>query len=150
MRWAKTAWLALGAAVVAAQFVGYARTNPPVSSDVAAPAEVQSVLRRACFDCHSNQTEWPWYSAVAPLSWPLGHEVIEGRRRLNFSEWGDYASDPETLVHKLQQVAASVANGSMAPWYYQVLHPSARLTEADRALLAGWAQAASAQRSLSP
>lgn len=150
MSWAKTAWLALGAAVVGAQFVGYARTNPPVSSDVAAPPEVQSVLRRACFDCHSNQTEWPWYSAVAPLSWLLGHDVLEGRRRLNFSEWGDYASDPETLVYKLQQIAASVANGSMAPWYYQVLHPSARLSGADGALLVHWAEAESAHRPLVP
>jgi hypothetical protein len=150
MRRGRVVWLALGAVVVAAQFVGYARTNPPASSALLAPPDVKRVLSRACFDCHSNQTEWPWYSAVAPLSWLLVHDVIEGRRRLNFSEWGDYASDPETASHKLEQVAATVANGSMAPWYYQVLHPSARLSAADRALLLVWAQAGSAHRSPTP
>ena len=140
MRWAG-AGLVLGGVVVAAQFVGYARTNPPVASAVAAPPEVETVLRRACFDCHSNETRWPWYSAVAPLSWLLTRDVDEGRRRLNFSDWDAYASDPETRVYKLQQIAASVTNGSMAPWYYQVLHPSARLSAADAALLIRWAQA---------
>jgi hypothetical protein len=141
MRWGRVAGLAFGASLLAAQLVHPERTNPPVVSDVAAPPEVEQVLRRACFDCHSNQTEWPWYTAVAPISWVLHRDVLEGRRRLNFSEWGEYASDPETLARKLEQIAATVANGDMAPWYYRVLHSGARLTPAERERLVQWASA---------
>src|SRR5690348_6573673 len=105
MRWERMAGLVLGAGVLAAQLVRPQRTNPPVVSDVAAPPEIEAVLRRACFDCHSNETAWPWYTAVAPISWVLHRDVLEGRRRLNFSEWGEYASDPETLSRKLEQIA---------------------------------------------
>lgn len=130
--------IALGALLGSAQCVRFARTNPPVRGDLVAPAEVQRILRNACYDCHSNQTVWPWYSVVAPASWIVHHEVNDGRRRLNFSEWADYASDPDTAVQKLREVATFVATGDMAPWYYRLLHPSARLTGAQRDLVVAW------------
>ena len=132
----------IGAAVAlfaALQFVAPERTNPPVRSDLDAPPDVNDLLRRACFDCHSNETRWAWYSRVAPFSWTIVHDVNEGRRRLNFSEWADYASDPETQKHKLHQIVESVARGDMAPWYYGVLHPEARLTHDQQALIIHWA-----------
>jgi len=133
--------LTLAGALVlaAAQLVRPAHTNPPSGGDLVAPAEASKALRRACYDCHSNETRWPWYASVAPLSWLIQHDVDEGRRRLNFSSWQDYASDPETAAHKLEQIAKTVERGDMAPWYYRLLHPSARLGEEDRARLARWA-----------
>jgi len=69
------------------QLVPVDRTNPPVESAVAAPAEVRSILRRSCFNCHSYETEWPWYGYVAPLSWLVAHHVHEAREEMNFSTW---------------------------------------------------------------
>ncbi len=114
------------------------RTNPPVTGEVDAPVEVREVLHRACYDCHSNETRWPWYSTVAPLSWWIVRHVNEGRRRLNCSEWDTYASDPETAAHKLDEIAKFVINGEMAPWYYRALYPAARLTPEQRETLARW------------
>ena len=130
--------LPAAAAVVAMQVVRYPRSNPAVESDLVAPPEIKSVLHRACYDCHSNETQWPWYGAIAPLSWLLHHEVTEGRRRLNFSDWADYAADPGTAAQKLSEISRSVATDTMAPWYYLLLHPSARLTAAERDRIAQW------------
>jgi hypothetical protein len=149
MRRVSTVGIVMGALLGVAQFVRPSATNPPVQSDLVAPAEVKSALRHACYDCHSNETEWPWYSAVAPASWMIRHDVSEGRRRLNFSEWADYASDPETAAQKLRRIATSVASGDMSPRYYRLLHADARLTAAQRETLIRWAeQAAAAPRAL--
>ncbi|HVO26959.1 MAG TPA: heme-binding domain-containing protein [Candidatus Margulisiibacteriota bacterium] len=130
---------ALAAIFAAIQFVAPERTNPPVHSDLGAPPDVNDLLRRACFDCHSNETRWAWYSGVAPFSWLIVHDVGEGRRRLNFSEWADYASDPETEKHKLNQIIESLARGDMAPWYYGVLHPDGRLNRDQQTVITRWA-----------
>jgi hypothetical protein len=138
-----------GVALVAAQAVPVERSNPPVRGDLVAPPAVREVLRSGCYDCHSNQTRWPWYSALAPVSWLIQRDVMVGRRRLNFSEWTEYASDPETAAQKLRRIAESVEDGNMAPLHYRALHPGAQLTRAERSLLAGWASEA-ARRTSSP
>ena len=69
------------------QLVSFERTNPPVTGEIKAPGDVKPLLERACYDCHSNQTVWPWYSRIAPGSWLMHRDVIEGRKELNFSEW---------------------------------------------------------------
>src|SRR5689334_2711368 len=121
--------IGLGAAAfVTSQTIRVERTNPPVRSDLEAPIEVRMVLRAACYDCHSNETRWPWYIALAPVSWLIQQDVMAGRRRLNFSEWGDYTSDPDTAVQKLSNMRRSVIAGDMAPWYYRLLHSDARLS----------------------
>lgn len=140
MRRLLKAAIVVGAVVVAAQFGQVARTNPPVESDLAAPDRVKAVLRGACYDCHSNETRWPWYGAIAPLSWLIHHDVTEGRRRLNFSQWADYASDPDTASQKLAKISQFVARGDMAPWYYRMLHPDARLAPPQRAALISWVE----------
>jgi hypothetical protein len=126
--------------LIAIQFVPVDRRNFPAQDGPPAPVPVKATLRGACYDCHSNQTRWPWYSAVAPASWWAAYEVNEGRRRLNFSFWGDYASDPGTESHKLNEIADFVASGAMAPWYYRALHQGARLSKAQRNLIVGWAR----------
>jgi hypothetical protein len=114
------------------------RTNPPVTGEVAAPAGVQAVLRRACYDCHSYETRWPWYSGVAPVSWLVAHDVQEGREELDLSAWTAYP--PKKQVKKLREVAEQVAEGEMPPWYYVLLHPEARLNDAEVAVLRAWTE----------
>jgi hypothetical protein len=110
----------------------------------AAPPTIVGLLKRACYDCHSNRTRWPWYSFIAPASWVVSRHVIEARRRLNFSEWDAYASDPDTAAHKLEEIADQVASRKMAPWYYRAMHPDARLNRSEREALIRWARTASA------
>jgi hypothetical protein len=135
---ARTLTLTSMGALLAAQLVRPVRTNPPSRGDLAAPPEVMDILRHACYDCHSNQTRWPWYSAIAPVSWLVDRDVNEARRRLNFSYWADYAYDPGTRVHKLGEIGKLVANGEMAPWYYRMLHHEARLTRSQRETILHW------------
>jgi hypothetical protein len=125
-------------AIVAAQFARIDRSNPAVHSDLSAPPVVKDALARSCYDCHSNQTRWPWYSAVAPFSWWIHHEVDEGRRRLNFSAWSDYASDPGTEDQKLDEIERLLAGDAMPPWCYRATHPRSRLTAGERAAIARW------------
>lgn len=134
MKWTRIA-VGLGAVLVAIQFVPVARTNPPSRSTVAAPPEVANVLRRACFDCHSNETVWPPQAYVAPLSWIVSHDVQEGREELNFSEWGP---KPEEKTRK--KLPEEVGKGDMPPFLYVVAHPGAKLTNDEKALLVNWAQ----------
>lgn len=135
--------LAVGAIAIGAQFIRIDVPDAPQGGrDIPAPAEVHTLLEQACYPCHSNRTDWPWYARVAPLSWLLQRDVRDGRQRLNFSLWDEYASDPETARHKLEQIGTAVARGTMAPWYYRLLHPEARLSPAQRDVLVRWAKTA--------
>jgi heme-binding protein len=124
--------------LTAAQFAQVPRTNAPVKGNLAAPVTVSEIIRHACYDCHSNETQWPWYSQIAPVSWIAYRHVIEARARLNFSEWMDYTYDPGTEAHKLDEIERLIRNGAMPPWYYRVMHPKARLTEAQRTTVLRW------------
>ena len=113
----------------AIQLVPYGRdhTNPPVLSEPPwdSPA-TRAYAVSACFDCHSNQTAWPWYSNIAPISWLVQHDVDEGRQKLNFSEWG-------RSQEAANQSAHVVSEGEMPPFSYLINQPDARLSEADKA-----------------
>ena len=130
--------LSAAIAILIAQLVRPDRSNPAVQGDLSAPPVVKETLERSCYDCHSNQTRWPWYSAVAPLSWWIHHDVGEGRRRLNFSSWTDYTSDPGTEDQKLDEVARLIESRAMPPWYYLAIHPQARLTSVERIAITRW------------
>ena len=138
LRVAVIAILAMGFAT--AQLIPAERTNPPSRGDLIAPAPVAATLRRACYDCHSDATRWPWYSRVAPLSWMIVRHVTEGRRQLNFSEWNTYY--PHTRRRKLQWIGRALRDAKMPPWSYRLMHPDARLTAGDRAALEQWIEAA--------
>jgi hypothetical protein len=121
---------------LAIQLVPYGRdhTNPPVSGEPAWDSPVtRATAVTACFDCHSNETAWPWYSKIAPLSWRLQKHVDEGREKLNFSEWGTGEQETEEIVKVVEE-------GEMPPWDYLLMHPEARLSDADlQVFLAGLA-----------
>jgi Haem-binding domain len=130
-------------ALVAIQFIPVERSNPPVRLEVQAPPEVAAVLRRACYDCHSNETKWPWYAHVAPMSWLLSAHVRSGRGDVNFSEWP--ALDTELQALAFDDIRKQIEQRKMPLWSYLLLHPEARLTEADRRTLLGWAREESAR-----
>src|SRR5260370_21785207 len=90
-------------ALIVAQFFRVDRSNPPVASDLRAPPDVKGILRRACYDCHSNETRWPWYTHVAPVSWLMAYDVHEGRHRLNYSNWGKLDEGVRTRLLRLTQ-----------------------------------------------
>lgn len=130
LMWSLTGLLLL---LVAAQVVPYGRDhdNPPVVAEPPwdTPA-TRELARRACFDCHSNETRWPWYSNIAPLSWLIQRDVDEGRDELNWSEWG--------LDGEGDESAETVIEGSMPPSTYSLLHPEVRLSDQEiDALVAG-------------
>lgn len=114
------------------------RTNPPVESDLDAPPEVESVLRRACYDCHSNETRWPWYAYVAPVSWSIVHDVDEAREELNFSAWGRYAA--EKRAKRAEKAVEEVEEGEMPLASYVRMHPEAAVSADELGLLKRWAE----------
>ena len=124
---------------VGIQFVPVERSNPPVEEEIAAPPEVAAILERACYDCHSHETRWPWYSRVAPVSWLVAEDVKDGRRHLNFSRWNQY--DERRRAGKLREVVELTSEGEMPLWFYLPLHPSARLSSDDLETLAKWVEA---------
>ena len=125
------------------QLVRPARVNP---TDVAGqsleeharvPPEVAGVLKRSCMDCHSNRTDWPWYSNVAPASWFVIDHVNHGRRHLNFSQWGEY--DRRRADDLLNDICRTAKSGFMPLDSYTLVHRSAHLTPADVKTLCDWA-----------
>jgi len=116
---------------IAIQFVpyGHDHTNPPVTSEPQWDSpQTRDLAVRACYDCHSNQTTWPWYSNIAPISWLIQHDVVEGRSRLNFSQWGSGSRGAGDAAEQLQR-------GTMPQWYYTLIHPTANLTAVEKQTL---------------
>ncbi len=117
------------------QFFQPSRTNPISSPDmsfavVARPSpEVAAIVERACRDCHSHNTVWPWYSRIAPVSWLVASDVKDGRTHLNFSQWGYYG--PEMSKVKLKDMCNEVKAGEMPLWIYTLMHPGAKLSPDD-------------------
>lgn len=121
--------LAIVALLLVIQLIPVQRDNPPVTQEIVAPAEVKAFLRRSCYDCHSNETKWPWYSYVAPVSWLVAHDVHEGREELNFSEMDRYSE--RRKKRKLKKALEEIEEGEMPLWFYIPLHPDARVTRKD-------------------
>jgi mono/diheme cytochrome c family protein len=109
---------------VAIQLVPYGRDhpNPPVRREPAwNTAQTRALFVRACADCHSNQTVWPWYSNIAPMSWLVTRDVLEGRDKFNISDWDGADNEGD-------EAAETVRDGGMPPFQYLMAHPSARLS----------------------
>ncbi|XDD47989.1 heme-binding domain-containing protein [Leptospira sp. WS39.C2] len=113
------------------------RENPPVTSEISTPKEVKQILKRSCYDCHSNETIWPLYSYVFPVSYFVSKHVTEGREELNFSEFGQLTERKQRK--KIYEVWEQADEGEMPPKDYQLLHPSSRLSEKDKEVLKNWA-----------
>ncbi|NMB56164.1 MAG: heme-binding domain-containing protein [Leptolinea sp.] len=122
------------------QLVPYGKdhTNPPVTGEPAWDSpETRALAKRACFDCHSNETVYPWYSNVAPVSWLVMHDIEEGRGNLNFSEW---ETGSKWAQHAADEAGKAIQTGKMPLPIYVIQHPEARLTDAEKqALIKGLA-----------
>jgi hypothetical protein len=131
-RWLLRSLAVAAAAFLAIQLVPYGRnhrTRPVVAEPPWPSPDVRALAKRACFDCHSNETQWPWYASVAPVSWLLEYDVNEARKDLNYSEW-------RGPTEESNESADTVRKGTMPPFSYRLLHPEARLTRAERERLA--------------
>ena len=128
--------------MVLMQFVRIDRTNPEVDAtvDLAAihemPANVEQIIRKACYDCHSFETEFPWYTNVAPLSWWIGDHIDHGRDELNFSVWGSYSEKRRN--HKIEEINELVKEKAMPLESYLIMHGDAKLTDQEVADLLTW------------
>ena len=139
-------WIKAGVAAVivlaAIQIVRPNRTNPTIhpameiSSNSAVPAEVSAILARSCGDCHSHRTVWPWYSAVAPVSWLVAYDVTHGRQRINFSEWAARPADTNGKI--LAKICTEVTDNEMPGFFYPLMHPAARLSDYDKQAICQW------------
>lgn len=133
----KSCLLILLAVFVIIQIVPYGRNhnNPPVVKEPNWDSPgTRTMAKRACFDCHSNETVWPWYTIAAPVSWLVYRDVREGRGELNFSEWRDGAREGE----KTAEIRKQIEGGEMPPIQYRLVHSEARLTpEEKRQLIDG-------------
>ncbi len=99
-------------------------------------SEIAHILQTACYDCHSNQPTFPWYTNIAPVSWWIKHHIDEGSHHLNFSEWGTYAS--KRKHHKLEECVELLENSEMPLASYTWMHQEAKLTDAQRLVLVNW------------
>ena len=135
--------LAILVVIIAIQFIQPARNKEGqvLPTDIAKvytiPKQVQSVLKNACYDCHSNNTNYPWYSNIQPGGWWLASHIKDGKAELNFSEFGDYSSRRQRS--KLNSIAKTVEDRTMPFPSYTLIHPEARLTKEEKTLIINWA-----------
>jgi hypothetical protein len=147
MNRARTKWMLIGIIVVLAliQLIQPSRTNPPVTASrsleahVPVPPEVQQVLKRSCYDCHSNATVWPKYAYVAPVSWYVARDVKVARGHINFQDWEAQINPQEGKEH-LGLICKLVRNGKMPPADYRFMHKGTDLSTAEVNTVCAWSQ----------
>ncbi|MCZ6672096.1 MAG: heme-binding domain-containing protein [Verrucomicrobia bacterium] len=112
------------------------RSNPPEIADSEIPDEVKAILKAKCYDCHSNEAHWPWYSYVAPVSWWVADHVHEARAEVNFSKWDNYSEKKQ--VQKIEETFDEVLDGDMPIESYLITHPDAKVTEDEFDIIEQW------------
>lgn len=128
---------------VGIQFVPVTKTNPPVTGEIKAPEDVMQILRTSCYDCHSNEVKWPWYSNIAPASWLVVYDVNEAREHLNFSEWQSYSAEDQ--AEDIEEIWEEIEEGEMPLWYYLIAHSEAELSENDKETIKNWVHTTSSE-----
>lgn len=118
------------------QLVPVDRTNPPETADSEIPDEIRAILKAKCYDCHSNESHWPWYSYVAPVSWWVADHVHDGRRELNYSLWDTYSEDKQE--EKLEETYDEILDDFMPIKSYRITHPDSKVTEEEFTLIEQW------------
>ncbi len=103
--------------------------NSILSSDEV-PDEVKTIIKKACFDCHSNETDWPWYSKIAPISWWINDHIEHGSHHLSFSKWKIYSKEEKDK--KMHEIVEEIEEGEMPLYSYTILHNEAVLTEQEK------------------
>jgi hypothetical protein len=111
-------------------------TDNHITKKLSVPENVQSILKRSCYDCHSNHTVWPWYTNVAPISWLVADDVKKGRSKMNFSEWGKLSASKQQK--KLTEICDLVSEDEMPLKNYLLIHSDAKLSPQDKEVLCRW------------
>ena len=130
------------------QFIRPDRTNPPedhsvtLNASTSVPVDISAILERSCADCHSNRTNWPWYSNVAPISWSVAEHVSHGREELNFSVWAEYSE--ERRSRKLEEICEEIRGRHMPHPQYLWIHRDARLTGDEIEKVCEWTKGSAA------
>ena len=134
---------ALIAFLISIQIFQPARTNPPtvpsksLAAHVRVPEDVYASLLRSCGDCHSNQTRWPWYSRIAPLSWVITDDVREGRRHMNLEDW-EAQPDPKQANDRLVDICQEIQKKGMPPFSYRMVHRANQLNPREISSICSW------------
>lgn len=100
------------------------------------PVDVQSVLQKACYDCHSNNTRYPWYTNIQPMGWMMARHIKKGKEQLNFNEFGSYTG--RRRISKLKGIANQIRDGDMPLWSYKIMHKQGRLSDSQKKLVIEW------------
>ncbi len=146
---AKRALIVLVVFLVVIQFIHPAKNQNTTinANDIVntyqVPDDVHKILAKACYDCHSNNTTYPWYSKIQPVDWWLNDHVNDGKRHLNFSEFGSYST--KRKAKKLKEVAGTITDNEMPLGSYTLIHRNAILTEVEKAVVVNWARSLSTQ-----
>ncbi|MCF7823815.1 MAG: heme-binding domain-containing protein [Candidatus Marinimicrobia bacterium] len=130
--------IAVVGVILIMQLIPVNQINPPVVQRADLPAEVKTILVESCFDCHSNETKWPWYSRIAPGSFLITHDVIEGREHLNFSDFSNLNAFDSTDI--AEEIIEVLDEGEMPILPYLLLHPDASLSDSETRVLKDWAK----------
>ena len=134
--------IALAVALIIMQFFPIDKTNPPVVQEKdflsmeSAPVEVAQLFKTACYDCHSDETKYPWYTSVAPISWFIKGHIDEGHKHLNFSTWADY--DAKKKAHKMEEIIEVVDGKEMPMLTYWMIHWDAKISVEQRKQITDW------------
>lgn len=146
VRFWQTAALSLAASLLAAQWIVSTRTNPSftgtqtIEAMVGIPADVRSTLNRSCADCHSDETRWPWYSRIAPVSWYVAGHVNKGRRYINLSTWVRPGHEPQDSIDRLKAMCREVQNSRMPLLSYRLIHWDSWLSARDVSRICEWSE----------
>jgi hypothetical protein len=144
MRILKKILLVLLIVFIAIQFIQPARNKngqvlpTDISKTVSVPENVQTILQNACYDCHSNNTNYPWYNYMQPTAWILANHIKHGKKDLNFSDFGSYSNRRQQS--KLKSIASQIKDEEMPLYSYTIIHKNARLSKEEKTLIINWAQ----------
>jgi hypothetical protein len=142
MKFLRILFILLVTAFVVLQFFGIERSNPEFDQKLDfitmenPPADVEKMIRAACYDCHSNETIWPWYSYISPISWTIEQHVVDGRDNLNLSYWGEYELEDRAYI--IEEMIEETEENYMPLPNYDILHPDAKLSDEQKEKLFKW------------
>lgn len=145
MTWKKKTLLAVIAVLIAVQFIQPAHNTSgqilttDITKMVSIPDKVLAVFKNACYDCHSNNTRYPWYVYIQPMGWMMAKHVKDGKNNLNFSEFGTYSKRKQ--ANKLRSIGHCIQEGSMPLSSYTMIHTDARLSNEDKKMIMDWSAA---------
>jgi hypothetical protein len=143
MNWKKKSLVAIVVLFIGIQFIqpAHNKSEQVLPTNIVqmytVPANVQNVLQNACYDCHTNNTDYPWYVNIQPVGWMMASHIKDGKANLNFSDFGAYSKRKQT--NKFRAIATSIREGSMPVSSYTWMHPLAKLSDEKKRLLIDWA-----------